>query len=73
MPFAMHVIGWTGCFLRASTSLPRVDFDRPFVLSYRVEAAGAPFKVTVFANFADEPTAKSAANKIRLRRDAVTP
>jgi hypothetical protein len=51
--------------------LPRVDFDRPYELSYRVEVAGAPFRCTAFASFAEEPTAASAATKINLRRDVV--
>jgi len=51
--------------------LPRVDYDRPYVLNYRVEVPGAPFRCSVFASFADEPSATSATNKIRLRRDSV--
>jgi len=52
-------------------ALPRVDFDRPHVVSYRVELAGAPFRVTVNASFADEPGGGGAATKITLRRDVV--
>lgn len=51
--------------------LPRVDFDRPYEVSYRVEVAGAPFRCTAFASFSEEPTAASAATKISLRRDVV--
>lgn len=57
----------------AGNLLPRVDYDRPYVLGYRVEVAGAGFRCSVFASFAEEPTAASAATRIRLRRDAVTP
>lgn len=57
----------------AGTLRARVDFNRPFVLAYRVEVAGAPFHSTVLASFAEEPTAISAATKITLRRDVVRP
>lgn len=50
--------------------LPRVDYNRPYVLNYRVEVAGAAFRCSVFASFDEEPTATSAATKIRLRRDS---
>jgi hypothetical protein len=50
---------------------PRVDFDRPHVVAYRVEVAGAGFRCTVSASFADEPSAASVATKISLRRDVV--
>lgn len=55
----------------AGSLLARVDFDRDYVLSYRVEVAGAGFRCTVFASFAEEPTAASAATKVSLRRDVV--
>jgi hypothetical protein len=51
----------------------RVDFDRPFVLTYRVEVAGAPFRCRVLASFADEPGAASVATQISLLRDVVKP
>ena len=51
--------------------LPRVDYNRPYVLNYRVEVPGAPFRCSVFASFTDEPNATSVATKIRLRRDSV--
>jgi hypothetical protein len=57
----------------AGNALPRVDYNRPFVISYRVERPGAGFRCTVLASFADEPTAASAAKKIVLRRDVVKP
>jgi hypothetical protein len=55
----------------AGTALPRVDFDRPYAINYRVEIAGAPYRCTVSASFADEPTAASAATQVSLRRDVV--
>ncbi|TMQ05185.1 MAG: hypothetical protein E6J90_49735 [Deltaproteobacteria bacterium] len=55
----------------AGNLLPRVDYDRPFVVNYRVELAGAPYRCTVSASFADEPTAASTAVQISLRRDVV--
>lgn len=35
--------------------LPRVDFDRPYVLAYEVSVAGAPSRCTVFGRFDAEP------------------
>jgi hypothetical protein len=55
----------------AGSIAPRVDFDRPHVVDYRVEIPGAPFRCTVLASFADEPTATSAATQIRLLRSVV--
>lgn len=57
--------------LGAGNALPRVDFNRPFVVSYRIERPGAPFRCTVMASFADEPTAASPVKKLTLRRDVV--
>jgi hypothetical protein len=51
----------------------RVDFDRPFVVTYRVEVPGAPFRCRVLASFSDEPAAASAATAISLLRDVVKP
>jgi len=50
---------------------PRVDFDRPYVVDYRVEIPGAPFRCTVLASFPDDPTATSVATQISLLRNAV--
>ena len=55
----------------AGNLLPRVDYDREYVVSYQVEVAGAGFRCTVFASFAEDPAAASAATKINLRRDVV--
>ena len=57
--------------LGAGNALPRVDYNRPFVISYRVERPGAGFRCTVLASFADEPGATTPATKIALRRDVV--
>ena len=57
----------------AGNPLPRVDAGRPHVVNYRVELAGAPFRCTVSASFAGEPTDASTATKINLRRDVVKP
>ena len=54
-------------------ALPRVDFDRPSVISYQVQIPGAPFRCTVSASFATEPGADAAATEISLRRDVVKP
>lgn len=45
--------------------------DGPEVVAYDVRIAGAPFSCTVSAQFHGEPTADTAAEAIRLRRDAV--
>lgn len=55
----------------AGNALPRVDYDRPFAVNYRVEIAGAPYRCTVSASFADEPGPASPAVQISLRRDVV--
>ena len=57
----------------AGTLAPRVDFDRPFVVTYRVELPGAPFRCRVLASFPDEPGAASVASQISLLRDVVKP
>jgi len=53
--------------------LPRVDYDRSFVLAYSVEIAGAPFRCAVFASFSEPPTATSIATAVMLRRDVNEP
>ncbi|HEX7839542.1 MAG TPA: hypothetical protein VF469_18835 [Kofleriaceae bacterium] len=55
----------------AGNVAPRVDFDRPHVVAYRVEVPGSPFRCTVLASFPDEPTATSVATQIRLLRNVV--
>lgn len=55
----------------AGSVAPRVDFDRPYVIDHHVAIAGAPFKCTVLASFADDPTGASVATKISLLRVVV--
>jgi hypothetical protein len=51
-------------------SLPRVDYDRPYVLAYEVSVAGAPARCAVFGRFDDQPTAGNVeASGITLRID----
>jgi hypothetical protein len=51
-------------------SLPRVDYDRPYVIAYQVSVAGAPAGCSVFGRFDDEPTTGNVeANEITLRID----
>ena len=57
----------------AGNVAPRVDFDRPYVVAYDVEIAGAPFRCTVLASFPDEPVPASAASQISLLRNRVPP
>jgi hypothetical protein len=48
--------------------LPRVDYDRPFVLAYEVSVAGAPSRCSVFGRFDERPaTAIVEASGITLR------
>jgi hypothetical protein len=50
--------------------LPRVDYDRPYVLAYEVSVAGAPSRCSVFGRFDDRPaTAIVEATGITLRVD----
>jgi hypothetical protein len=57
----------------AGKALPRVDHDRPHVVTYPVTVAGAPYRCTVQASFADEPATATAATSVSLRRDVVKP
>jgi hypothetical protein len=51
-------------------SLPRVDYDRPYVLAYEVSVAGAPARCAVFGRFDDEPTTGNVeASGVTLRID----
>lgn len=51
-------------------SLPRVDYDRPYVLGYEVSVAGAPARCSVFGRFDDEPTTGNVeASGVSLRID----
>jgi hypothetical protein len=51
-------------------SLPRVDYDRPYVLAYEVSVAGASARCAVFGRFDDEPTTGNVeASGITLRID----
>ena len=50
--------------------IPRVDYDRPFVLAYDVRVEGAPARCSVFARFDDEPTNPGVpASGVTLRID----
>jgi hypothetical protein len=52
------------------TPLPRVDYDRPYVLAYEVSIAGAPSRCSVFGRFDERPaTAIVEASGITLRVD----
>jgi hypothetical protein len=51
-------------------SLPRVDYDRPYVLAYDVVVAGAPARCSVFGRFDEEPTSGQVeASGVTLRVD----
>jgi hypothetical protein len=54
----------------SSRPLPRVDYDRPYVLAYEVSVAGAPARCSVFGRFDDEPTTGLVeASGVTLRID----
>jgi hypothetical protein len=54
----------------AGRSLPRVDYDRPYVLAYEVFVPGAPARCVVFCRFDDVPTTGNVeAGGITLRID----
>jgi hypothetical protein len=54
-----------------SRPLPRVDYDRPYVLAYDVDVAGAPAHCSVFGRFDDEPTTgNTEASGVTLRIDS---
>jgi hypothetical protein len=54
----------------AGRSLPRVDYDRPYVLAYEVSVPGAPARCAVFGRFDDVPTTGNVeASGITLRID----
>ena len=51
-------------------SIPRVDYDRPYVLAYEVSVAGAPARCSVFGRFDERPaTAIVEASGVTLRVD----
>jgi len=50
--------------------IPRVDYDRPYVLAYDVTVAGAPARCAVFGRFEDAPTTGNVeASGVTLRID----
>ena len=50
--------------------VPRVDYDRPFVLVYEVAVAGAPSRCTLFVRFPGRPERGDAAvSGLTLRID----
>jgi hypothetical protein len=54
----------------ASRPVPRVDYDRPYVLAYDVSVVGAPAHCAVFGRFDDEPTTGNVeASGVTLRID----
>jgi len=67
-----HVVDRAALDARFGTGqpLPRVDYDRPYVLAYEVSVAGAPSRCSVFGRFEDRPaTAIVEASGITLRVD----
>ena len=50
--------------------MPRVDYDRPYVLAYEVCVAGAPARCSVFGRFDEERTSRNVeASGVTLRID----
>jgi hypothetical protein len=55
----------------AGRLLPRVSAGRAHRVAYHVAIPGAPYTCEVFASFAEEPEATTAATEVVLRRDRV--
>jgi hypothetical protein len=51
-------------------NVPRVHFDQPYPVCYRVAVAGAPYGCDVFAYFADPPDGQTTAESLLFRRQA---
>ncbi len=49
-------------------NVPRVHFDQPYPVCYRVTVAGAPYSCDVFAYFADPPDGQATAESLLFRR-----
>jgi hypothetical protein len=56
--------------LGAGTDVPRVHYDQPFPVCYRVTVAGAPYTCDVFAYFDRPPGDGGPAHSLLLRRQA---
>jgi hypothetical protein len=54
--------------LGAGDDVPRVHFDQPYPVCYRVTVDGAPYRCDVFAYFADPPGASATAESLLFRR-----
>lgn len=50
--------------------VPRVHFDQPYPVCYRVTVDGAPYTCDVFAYFTDPPEGRSTAESLLFRRQA---
>jgi len=50
--------------------VPRVHFDQPYPVCYRVTVDGAPYRCDVFAYFTDPPNAQATAESLMFRRQA---
>lgn len=50
--------------------VPRVHFDQPYPVRYRVTVDGAPYTCDVFAYFTDPPEGRATAESLLFRRQA---
>jgi hypothetical protein len=54
--------------LGPGANVPRVHFDQPYPVCYRVAVAGAPYSCDVFAYFADPPDGQATPQSLLFRR-----
>jgi hypothetical protein len=54
--------------LGPGSDVPRVHYDQPYPVCYRVTAAGAPYTCDLFADFDDAPQDGGPARSLRFRR-----
>jgi hypothetical protein len=54
--------------LGVGTDVPRVHYDRPYPVCYRVTVSAAPYTCDVFAYFAASPDGPATADSLLLRR-----
>jgi hypothetical protein len=54
--------------LGPGSDVPRVHYDQPYPVCYRVSAAGAPYTCDLFADFDDAPGDGGPARSLLLRR-----
>ena len=56
--------------LSAGNRLPRVDWDRPHVVTFNVAVAGAPWRCVILASCDQPPAANAPVVRVTLRLDS---